>query len=88
MMKSNLGSNDSVGVSTELARSPLLGDDDAPCPVSSEDSANGWFRLGGDGIGRVGFVVATSGGSGTGRVGFGGIVLAELLARTDSDPAD
>ena len=41
MMRSNLGSKDSVGVSTELARSPLVDDEAALGPSSSGESTNG-----------------------------------------------
>ena len=82
-MKSNLGSNDKVGWSTELARRKVTA---APDPALVEESTNDGLLLSGGGIGGVDFFF--SGALGTGLVGIGGITDDEPESRTSADDED
>ena len=82
-MKSNLGSNDKVGWSTELARRKVTA---APDPALVEESTNDGLLLSGGGIEGVDFFF--SGALGTGLVGIGGITDDEPESRTSADDED
>ena len=81
-MKSNLGSNDKVGWSTELARRKVTA---MPDPAPVEESKNDGLLLSGGGIDGADL---GSGARGTGLVGFGGIGGDDPEPRTSTDEED